>query len=80
MGFSSLPKVGASSLPVVLLFGKMNGERRQQDRAAGICTDDLGRGKGCSKEVGGKHGCMFESESLSHQALGLLSIWCLSQG
>lgn len=45
MGFSSLPKVGASSLPVVLLFGKMNGERRQQDRAAGICTDDLRRGK-----------------------------------
>lgn len=45
MGFSSLPKVGASSLPVVLLFGKMNGERRQQERAAGICTDDLRRGK-----------------------------------
>lgn len=27
MGFSSLPKVRVPSLPVVLLFGKMNGAR-----------------------------------------------------
>ncbi len=33
MGFSSLPKVGVPSLPVVLLFGKMNGERGEQNRA-----------------------------------------------
>lgn len=33
MGFSSVPKVSVHSLPVVLLFGKMNGERREQNRA-----------------------------------------------
>lgn len=34
MGFSSLPEVVVPSLPDVLLFGKMSGERREQNRAA----------------------------------------------
>lgn len=57
MGFSSLPKVGVPSLPVVLLFGKMNGERREQNRAGTqlesvqkVWEREVG-GKGCSKEV-----------------------------
>lgn len=33
MGFSSLSEVGVPFLPDVLLFGKMNGERREQNRA-----------------------------------------------
>lgn len=33
MGFSSLPEMRVRSLPDVLLFGKMNGERREQNRA-----------------------------------------------
>lgn len=33
MGSSSLPKIGVPSLPVVVLFGKMNGERREHIRA-----------------------------------------------
>lgn len=32
MGVSSLPKVGVPSLPVVLLFGKMNGVRERERR------------------------------------------------
>lgn len=58
MGFSSLPKVGVPSLPVVLLFGKMNGERREQNRAGTqlesvqkVWEQEGGWGKGCSKEV-----------------------------
>lgn len=64
MGFSSLPKVGVPSLPVVLLFGKMKGERGEQNgvgtqlesvqkvwegRGGGIVG--IGGVKGCSKEV-----------------------------
>lgn len=47
MGFSSTPDVRVCRLPDVLLFGKMDGGRREQEQSgdtAGICTDGLGGG------------------------------------
>lgn len=39
MGFSSLPKIGVPSLPLVLLFGKMNGARGESRMERGDSWD-----------------------------------------
>lgn len=59
MGFSSLPKVAVPLLPVMLLFGKMNGERRMEQGGGvggGAQLESVQKvweegAKGCSREV-----------------------------
>lgn len=52
-----MPKVGVPFLPVVLLFGKKNDERTEQNRAGTqlesvqVWVGETRGGKGCSKEV-----------------------------
>ena len=66
MGFSSLPKVGVPSFPVVLLFGKMSDKKNEQkgwEHSWNLYRAGKGD-EGRSTEVvkwTGKQGCLYQS-------------------